>query len=66
MRGPAKRRRTVRFQLAPQGYRFPAGHIVKAEVTANDTPYMQKSNIAANVSVHRLELTLPLHREPSE
>jgi len=64
VRGPANRRRTVRFQLAPQGYTFPAGHIVKAEVTANDTPYMQKSNVPAQVSVQRLALTLPLYRKP--
>ncbi len=63
--GPANRRRTVRFQLAPQGYQFPAGHIVKAEVTANDTPYMQQSNTPAQVSVHRFAITLPLHRNGS-
>jgi hypothetical protein len=39
---------------------------VKAEVTANDTPYMQKSNITARVSVHGLALTLPLYRNRSE
>jgi hypothetical protein len=39
---------------------------VKAEVTANDTPYMQKSNLPAQVSVHRFALTLPLYRKPSE
>jgi len=66
VRGAARRPRTVRFQLAPQGYHFPAGHIVKAEVTANDTPYMQKSNIPARVSVHGLALTLPLYRDRSE
>jgi hypothetical protein len=38
----------------------------KAEVAANDTPYMQKSNIPAGVSVHRLALTLPLYSKPSE
>ncbi len=63
VRGAARRPETVRFQLAPQGYTFPAGHIVKAEVTANDTPYMQKSNVPAEVSVHRLALTLPLYRK---
>lgn len=62
VRGAVNRRRTVRFQLAPQGYQFPAGHIVKVEVTANDTPYMQKSKVPAQVSVHRFALTLPLYR----
>ena len=65
-RGTPRRRQRVRFQLAPQGYHFPAGHIVKVEVTANDTPYMQKSNIPARVSVTRLKLTLPLYQDTSE
>ena len=39
---------------------------MKAEVTANDTPYMQKSNIPARVSVHRLAITLPLYRNRPE
>jgi predicted acyl esterase len=64
VRGAVNRRRTVRFQLGPQGYQFPAGHIIKAEVTANDGPYMQKSNVPASVSVQRVELTLPLYRKP--
>jgi predicted acyl esterase len=34
VRGPVRRPRTIRFQLAPQGYQFPAGQIVKVEVTA--------------------------------
>jgi len=66
VRGRARRPKKIRFQLAPQGYRFPAGHIVKVEVTANDTPYMQKSNVPARVSVERLSLTLPLYRSRSE
>ena len=35
---------------------------MKVEVTANDTPYMQKSNVPARVTVHRLAVTLPLYR----
>ena len=66
MRGAVRRRRTVRFQLAARGYQFPAGQIVKAEVTANDTPYMRKSNVPTRVSVHGLSLTLPLYRNRSE
>jgi len=63
VRGTAKRPKKVRFQLAPQGYTFAAGHVLKVEVTANDTPYMQQSNVPAEVSVSRLALTLPLYRE---
>ncbi|MBW3664497.1 MAG: hypothetical protein KY469_15460 [Actinobacteria bacterium] len=55
----------ARFQLAPQGYRFPAGHRIKVEVVANDAPYYQASNIPAVVSVDGLELTLPLLEPPS-
>jgi hypothetical protein len=54
----------ARFQLAPQGYRFPAGHRVKVEVVANDAPYYQASNVPAVVEVERLEVTLPLHERP--
>lgn len=54
----------ARFQLAPQGYRFPAGHRIKVEVVANDSPYYQASNIPAVAQVHGLELTLPLLERP--
>lgn len=56
----------ARFQIAPQGYRFPAGHRIKVEVTANDSPYYQASNVQAEVTLHRLELTLPLLRTAAE
>ena len=49
----------ARFQIAPQGYRFPAGHLVRLEVTANDAPYYQTSNVPAVVSVAGVTLTLP-------
>jgi predicted acyl esterase len=50
----------ARFQIAPQGYRFPAGHSVKLEVAANDAPYFQASNVPAAVRVDAVRLTLPL------
>jgi hypothetical protein len=53
----------ARFQIAPQGYRFPAGHKIKLEVAANDLPYYQQDNIPSVVQVSRVELTLPLHVE---
>ena len=53
--------RRARFQLAPQGYRLRAGHLLKVEVTANDSPYLQASSVPATVTVHRLSITLPLH-----
>jgi len=52
------------FQIAPQSYRFPAGHTIKVEVAANDFPYYQQDNIPSVVQVSRLALTLPLH-EPA-
>ena len=55
---------TARFQIAPNGYRFPAGHSVKLEVTANDAPYYQQSNVPAVVRVDGVRLTLPLLEEP--
>lgn len=60
--GPGEGR--ARYQLAPQGYRFPAGHRIKVEVVANDEPYYQRSNIPAVVRVESLELTLPLLEAP--
>jgi predicted acyl esterase len=57
--------RHARFQIAPQGYRFPAGHKIKLEVAANDLPYYQQDNIPSVVQVSRLEVTLPLHEDPA-
>jgi hypothetical protein len=56
---------TARFQIAPNGYRFPAGHTVKLEVTANDAPYYQQSNVPAVVRVDAVRLTLPLLEPPA-
>jgi predicted acyl esterase len=58
--GVAGMGRHARFQLNPQGYRFPRGHRLKVEVTADDAPYLQESNVPANVTVHRMSITLPL------
>jgi predicted acyl esterase len=55
----------ARFQLTPQGYRFPAGHKVKVEVTANDVPYFQPSNVPAVVQVAGMSITLPLLEAPA-
>lgn len=52
--------RTARFQLNQQGYRFPAGDRLKVEVTANDAPYHQVSNVPALVQVTGMTITLPL------
>jgi hypothetical protein len=49
----------VRFQLAPQGYRFPKGHTIRVEVAANDAPYFQASNVPAVVQVEKLVLVMP-------
>ena len=57
---------TALYQLAPQGYRFPRGDRIKLEVTANDLPYLQASNIPAAVAVESAALTLPLLEEPSD
>ncbi|MCU1354581.1 MAG: X-Pro dipeptidyl-peptidase domain protein [Acidimicrobiales bacterium] len=50
----------IRFQIALQGYRFRAGHRIKVEVTANDAPYRQASNVPSELVVRRLAITLPL------
>jgi predicted acyl esterase len=51
------------FQIAPQSYRFPAGHSLKVEVAANDFPYYQQDNIPSVVQINRLAVTLPLHED---
>jgi predicted acyl esterase len=63
--GAVGSRRTARFQLDPQGYRFAAGHRLKVEVTADDSPYLQESHTPADVTVHRMSITLPLLGERS-
>ena len=55
----------VTYQLAPQGYRFPAGHRIKLELTANDAPYYQASNVPADVTIGHVELVLPLLEPPA-
>ena len=62
LEGPASDLR-ARFQIAPTGYRFAPGHTIKLEVTANDAPYRQQSNVPALLSVARAELTIPMPTE---
>jgi predicted acyl esterase len=50
----------ARFQIAPTGYRFKPGHTIKLEVTANDAPYRQPSNVPALLFPTRAVLTLPV------
>ena len=54
----------ARFQLAPNTYRFPPGHWLRLEVTANDFPYHQTSNIPALLTVSRALLDVPLAERP--
>lgn len=56
--GPGARLRAV-FQLAPNGYRWLTGHRIKIEVTANDAPYFQPSNVPAIVMISATRLSLP-------
>ena len=57
--GGAPAESQARFQLTPQAYRFEAGHRLKFEVTGNDSPYLQASNIATDVTVHGISVTMP-------
>jgi len=58
--GPAGEHLRARFQIGVQGYRFPANHRIRVEVTANDSPYLQPSSVPADVTVHSLTITLPV------
>lgn len=48
------------FQIAPTGYRFAAGHTIQLDITANDAPYRQPSNVPALLIPTRAALTLPV------
>jgi predicted acyl esterase len=53
------------FQLHPNGYRFPAGHVVKLELLPNDNPYYgRESNGQEEVRLSNLELLLPVLEQP--
>ncbi len=62
--GEAPADATAQFQLSPVGYRFPAGHRIKVEVTGNDSPYLQASSIDADITVHEVSVALP-HDDPT-
>jgi hypothetical protein len=49
----------ARFQLAPNGYRWLAGHRIKLEITGNDAPYFQPSNVPAVIVISVARLSLP-------
>ena len=49
----------ARFEIAPNGYRWLAGHTLKIEITANDAPYYQASNIPGIVMIDSMTLSLP-------
>lgn len=62
--GPAVGGLRARFQLAPQTYHFEPGHSLKVEITANDFPYHQQSNIPALLTVSRVDVDLPVAERP--
>jgi hypothetical protein len=54
----------ARFQLMPNTYRFEPGHSLKLEITANDFPYHQTSNVPALLTIGGMTLDLPLAARP--
>jgi X-Pro dipeptidyl-peptidase (S15 family) len=53
------------FQLHPNGWHFPAGHVAKLELLGQSAPYGRPSNGVFTVTVSALELRLPVHETPS-
>ena len=53
------------FQLHPGAWHFAAGHIPKLELLAQDSPYGRTSNGRFSISVHDLQLRLPVHDLPA-
>src|SRR3954447_8771472 len=52
------------FQLHPGAWHFDAGHHVRLELLAFDTPYARPSQGATPLTISNLELRLPVHDKP--
>jgi hypothetical protein len=52
------------FQLHPNGWHFPAGHVPKLELLGQSDPYGRASNGTFSVTVSNLELRLPVLETP--
>jgi predicted acyl esterase len=52
------------FQLHPNGWRFPPGHVAKLELLPADQPYGRHSNGQAPITVANVELRLPVIEPP--
>lgn len=52
------------WQLNANGWRFAPGHVPKLELLGEDPPYARPSNGAFTITVHRLQLRLPVRDLP--
>jgi predicted acyl esterase len=54
---------TETYELHGSGWRFPAGHKVRIEVTQDEGQYVKPSVIPSSATIHGVRLTIPV-REP--
>jgi hypothetical protein len=47
------------FQLHPQAWQVPAGHVLKLELLSSDSPYARDSSSPDSIQVQNLELRVP-------
>ena len=52
------------FQLSPAGWHVAPGHVVKLELLGQDAPHFRPSNGVFSITVHDLELRLPVAERP--
>jgi predicted acyl esterase len=53
------------WRLHANGWRFAPGHVAKLELLGADAPYTRVSNGSFEVTVHSLQLRLPVRERPA-
>jgi predicted acyl esterase len=56
---------TTTFDIQGNGWRFPAGHRIRVELSQNDAPYVKASTTPSSLTITGATLRMPV-REPSE
>jgi acetyl esterase/lipase len=51
---------TSTFDLQGNGWRFPAGHVIRLELSQDDAPYIKASNQPSSLTISRVTMDLPV------
>jgi hypothetical protein len=51
---------TVQYQLRGNGWRFPAGHQIRLELTQDDDPTLKRSDIPSSLTISSLQVVMPV------